>query len=185
MDTAVPAVVEIGMFVLPLAVAALFVAAAWAGAPPGARRSAAARAALGVLTLLGIGGALAISGVLADASRRPPAFPILMALCTAATVLAARSSFGASIARLPLWALVGAHGFRFPLELVMHRAASASVMPPEMTFGGLNYDVVTGASALVLAAVLYTGKASRAVVAVWNVMGTALLAIIVTVAFAA
>jgi len=39
--------------------------------------------------------------------------------------------WAAVISRLPIWALVGAKGFRFPLELVMHRAASAGVMPPE------------------------------------------------------
>jgi hypothetical protein len=173
------------MFVLPVAVAALFIAAAWASASPEARRTTAVRAALGIVALLGGSAALAVSGLLADTSRRPPAFPLLMVLCTAATVFAARSSLGAAIGRLPLWALVGAQGFRLPLELLMHRAASASVMPPEMTFGGLNYDIVTGASALALGATLYAGSAPRAVVLAWNAMGSALLAIIVAVAFAA
>lgn len=185
MDTTVPPVVEIGMFVLPLAVAALFVAAAWAGAPPRMRRAVAARTSLGLVALFGVSAALALSGLLADPARRPPAFPILMVLCTAATVATARSSLGAAIARLPLWALVGAQGFRLPLELVMHRAASASVMPPEMTFGGLNYDIATGASALVLAVALYSGNAPRVIVVAWNVMGSVLLAVIVGVAFAA
>jgi hypothetical protein len=185
MTKSVPWVVEIGMSVLPLAVAALFVAAAWASAPNGARRSVVARAALGMVALLGVGATLALSGLLADASRRPPAFAVLMVLCTVATVVTARSSLGAAIARLPLWALVGAQAFRLPLELVMHRAAGASVMPPEMTFGGLNYDIVTGASALALAVASYRGNASRTLVAMWNVMGSALLAIIVAVAFAA
>jgi hypothetical protein len=166
-------------------VAALFVGAAWVSGPPGRRGAVAARAGLGLVALLGASAALALSGLLADTSRKPPAFLILMALCTAATVLTARSSLGAALARLPLWALVGAQGFRLPLELVMHRAASASVMPPEMTFGGLNYDIVTGASALVLAAALYTRSAPRAAVVAWNVIGSALLAIIVAVAFAA
>jgi len=57
-------------------------------------------------------------------------------------------------------------------------------MPHEMTFGGLNCDVVTGASALVLAVAAYGGKAPRSVVTAWNVTGAVLLAV-VGVAFAA
>ena len=184
MDQPIPQAVRLGMLVLPLFVAALLVVAARASAPPGEQGAATARAGIGVGALLGLGAAFALSGLLADTSRRPPAFPILMVLCTAATVLTARSRFGARIARLPLWALVMAQGFRLPLELVMHRAAGAGVMPHEMTFGGLNYDIVTGAAALALGTALYAGKA-RALVFIWNVMGSALLAVIVGVAVAA
>lgn len=185
MDQPVPSAVRTGMFVLPLVVAALFLAAAWASAPRERRVTAVTRALAGVAALLGVSGALAASGILADVTRRPPPFVVLMVACTAATVATARSSFGARVARLPLWALVGAQGFRLPLELVMHRAAAAGVMPPEMTFGGLNYDIVTGFSALALAAAAYVDRAPRALVLAWNVLGSVLLAVIVGVAVAA
>ena len=177
--------VQLGMFLLPLAMAALFVGAARASAPSGEKGRATVRAAAGVTAILLVGAALALSGALAETSRRPPPFMLFVALCTAVTVVTARSSLGARIARLPLWALVGAQGFRLPLELVMHDAAEAGVMPPEMTFGGLNYDIVTGATALALAVVLYRGGGSRAAVMAWNVMGSVLLAVIVGVAVAA
>jgi hypothetical protein len=185
MSQNVPLLVELGMPVLVAAVAALFVAATWASAPPGAASRQATRAAVGIGAIGLVGAAAALSGILSDTTRRPPAMLFVLLLSVAATVSAARSSFGARVARLPLWALVGAQAFRLPLELVMHRAAQAGVMPSEMTFGGLNYDIVTGASALLLGVALYRGKVLLPLVTAWNVMGSVLLAIIVGVAFAA
>ncbi|HEX4339922.1 MAG TPA: hypothetical protein VH062_28640 [Polyangiaceae bacterium] len=169
------------MTLLPLCVAALFVAAAWAST---SRSGTTLRAALGVGILLALTAAVALSGVLADTSRRPPAFGIVLLVTTVVTVLTARSSLGASVARLPLWALVGAQSFRLPLELVMHRAATAGVMPVEMTFTGLNFDIFTGVTALLLGIALATRLASvpRIIVIAWNVMGSLLLAIVVTIA---
>jgi MFS family permease len=181
----VPLLVEVGMFLLAVAVSAVFVAAAWASAPPDSRSRNVIRAgaAVAAVALVSAGGAL--TGALSDTSRRPPVFLLLVALCVVATVSAALSSFGARISRLPLWALVLAQAFRLPLELVMHRAADAGVMPAEMSFGGYNFDIVTGASALVLGLALARGNLPFPVVVAWNVMGSVLLAIIVGVAFAA
>jgi hypothetical protein len=180
----VPLLIDLGMFILAVAVGAAFVAAAWASAPPGKAARQATRAAVGVFAVSLVSAGLALSGVLSETTSRPPAFPVLMVLAVAATILTARSSFGACIARLPLWALVGAQAFRLPLELVMHRAAGAGVMPPEMTFGGLNYDIVTGASALFLGIALYRRRLPLSLVVTWNVMGSLLLAIVVGVALA-
>ncbi len=178
-------VVEFGMITLVVVVTALFVAAAWASAAPGEGRRDATRSALGLVALLSVSAAAALSGVLANTSRRPPLFVVLMAFCTAVTVVVARSRFGARVARLPLWALVGAQGFRLPLELVLHRAARASVMPVEMSFEGLNFDIITGTTALVLALALYSSRVPRLIVLAWSTMGSILLAVIVGVALAA
>jgi hypothetical protein len=97
----------------------------------------------------------------------------------------AASRDGGAIARaLPLWALVGAEGFRLPLELVMHRAAVARVMPTALSFGGRNFDIVTGATAIVLAALVAAERAPRALVIAWNVMGLGFLAVIAFLAVA-
>ena len=40
--------------------------------------------------------------------------------------------------------LVGVQAFRLPLELLMHRAGGLGIMPPELSYGGYNYDIVTG-----------------------------------------
>jgi hypothetical protein len=93
------------------------------------------------------------------------------------------SALGARLAQaLPLSWLVAFHGFRLPLELVMHQAAREGTMPEQMTFTGHNFDIVTGASALALAALIARRRAPRALVLAWNALGSLLLATIVVVA---
>jgi hypothetical protein len=184
MDTvAASALVRLGIPLLSLAVAALVVSAVAFAAR--ARPGEPLHAALGAAALLAVTAAVAASGAL-TVPGRPPRFLLLMAACSAATVGLARSSLGARLAeRLPLAALVGFQAFRFPLELVMHRAATDGVMPIEMSFSGYNFDIVTGVTALVVGLGLRSGKVSLGVVRAWNVLGSVLLAAIVGIAFAA
>jgi hypothetical protein len=182
------ALVHLGIPGLALAVAALFVLGAWASARsegPRAPRGAALRASAYVGVLLCSTAGVAARGVLADAARRPPPLMVVMATVMVGTVLVARSALGRNIAtKLPLWALVGSQAFRLPLEFVLHRAARDGVMPTQMSFEGYNFDVVTGATALVLSVLLYVGRVPRAVVLGWNVLGSVLLAVIVGIAVA-
>jgi hypothetical protein len=173
--------VVLGIPGLAALVAVLFVL----GAHHSGGRSAAGRAALGVLALAGVTGALAASGLLARL-QKPPLFMPMMLVVLGTTVFAARSAFGTGIAtRLPLFALVGAQAFRLPLELVMHEAAIEGVMPVVMSFGGYNFDIVTGATALVLGLTLYFREVPRAAVVAWNALGALLLFNVVTIAVAA
>jgi small-conductance mechanosensitive channel len=96
------------------------------------------------------------------------------------------SPFGGRLARaLPLWTLIAVQGFRLPLELVMHRAATEGTMPIAMSYSGYNFDIVTGASALLLAWAARRGRAPAALVLAWNILGSCLLAVIAIVAFLA
>lgn len=52
---------------------------------------------------------------------------------------------------VPLAALVAFQGFRLPLELVLHTWAGQGTIPATMTWTGQNWDVVTGAVALLAA----------------------------------
>jgi hypothetical protein len=85
-------------------------------------------------------------------------------------------------AHLPLWLLVAVQGFRLPLELAMHGMYERGVMPVQMSYSGRNFDIVTGATALVVAAIVWFGRGGRALVAAWNILGLALLVNVVTVA---
>jgi hypothetical protein len=127
---------------------------------------------------------VARTGALLRFDHRPPPMMLMMAATGAAGIAIGASPLGARLSRLPLAALVGFQAFRLPLELVMHRAARAGVMPPQMSFEGWNFDVVTGATALVVAALLLAGRAPRWLVVGWNVLGIALLVNIVTIAVA-
>jgi hypothetical protein len=152
----------------------------------GASDAAAARASLAV----GLAAAwmaatwlAARSGILRLWDRTPPPFGVLMLTIVALAVALAFSVVGRRLAtHVPLWALVAVQGFRLPLEVAMHRMYERGIMPVEMSFSGRNFDVVTGASALVVAALVFAGRAGRRLVAAWNVLGLALLVNVVVVA---
>jgi hypothetical protein len=125
----------------------------------------------------------AARGILRDWQATPPPFAILVvAIVTLACVIA----FGRQGRRLtlgvPLWALVAIQGFRLPLELAMHAMYERGVMPEQMSYAGWNFDIVTGATALVLGVVVWRYGARRWLVAAWNVLGLVLLLNVVTIA---
>lgn len=126
--------------------------------------------------------AAAYSGVLARPGR-PPAMMVVFAGIVALAIGLARSRAGESLARgLPLSVLVGFQAFRLPLELAMHRAFTEGLMPEQMSYSGLNFDIVTGATAAVLAAALFLANVPLWIVTLWNWLGLGLLANIMMVA---
>jgi hypothetical protein len=94
------------------------------------------------------------------------------------------SPFGRSVAeQVPLRTLIGLQAFRLPLELAMHRAATLGIMPPELSYAGYNFDIVTGAGALLIWMVMRTGmRVSRAILWLWNIWGCWCLAAIAAIA---
>ena len=120
---------------------------------------------------------LARSGVLRF-DTRPPTIALLILVANLAATIFALSRAGARVAdTVPLVALVALQSFRLPLELVMHRAASEGVMPPQMSYGGWNFDIATGVLAI---AVAFLAR-HRGPVLAWNILGTLLLATIVVI----
>lgn len=126
---------------------------------------------------------VAASGVLRQWHRVPPPMLLLVLSIGAVASAIACSHFGSALAtRIPLAALVGVQAFRLPLEIAMHALIARGVMPPQMSYGGLNYDIVSGATAIVVAALVATGRAGRGLVFAWNLMGLALLVNVLVVA---
>jgi hypothetical protein len=168
-----------GIALVSLSVVALLIA----GYARAARLSGASPwpLAIGLLAWVGGTGALAATGALTHWEARPPAFVVLAVVSIAATFLLARSRVGARLAQLPLWLLVAFEGFRVPLELVMHAASNEGTMPVQMTYTGWNFDILSGASALVLAFALRRG-ASEKLAWAFSVLGLGLLAAIVAIA---
>jgi hypothetical protein len=82
---------------------------------------------------------------------------------------------------LPLWILVAAQSFRLPLELLMHQAYESGLMPVQMSYSGLNFDILTGASAVVVALLLATRRAGLRLAKWWNMLGAVLLCNIIIV----
>jgi hypothetical protein len=186
MDTTL---VRIGIPGIALALSALFVAATWRtgdGLRPAARWRRTILAAAGVALWLAAMAAAALSGLLGRFDLRPPPMVIWFASMVVMTLALAWSPFGRRFAdKLPFVALIGFQAFRLPLELVMHRAAIAGIMPNVMTYTGYNFDIVTGATALPLALYAWRHPVPRWLIVLWNVTGQILLFVVAGVALAA
>ena len=127
--------------------------------------------------------ALARSGWLAAFDARPPHFFLLMAPTALATLALAASPFGARLAGRTSWPwLIGFQAFRLPVEIVLARLSDAGVAPPQMTWHGMNFDVLTGLSAPFVAWLLGQNKLGARGIVVWNLVCLALLANVVTIA---
>jgi hypothetical protein len=141
-------------------------------------------ALLGISAWMALTWAVAGSGIIADFERRPPPILLMMlAVLTISTVIAFTRFGHRFVDGLPLWILVVGQAFRLPLEWLMHRAAEEGVMPPQMSYSGWNFDIVTGISALPVALLLARGfRHARLIAIVWNILGSALLINILTIA---
>ncbi len=114
----------------------------------------------------------------------PPPLGLFMAACIALGLGLGLSPLGRSLSRLPLSILVLVQGFRFPLELLMHRASEERIMPPELSYSGYNFDIIVGLLAWVVGGLLLVGKAPKGLVWFWNLLGCSSLLVIVGIAIA-
>jgi hypothetical protein len=153
------------------------------GEPPERTRRWVLGTIFGLAAWMALTALLAASGVLADFSAMPPAVTRAIVPAALLTVVLAFSPFGTRLVRgLTLAGLVGYQAFRIAVELLLFAFHREGVIAVQMTFEGWNFDVVTGVSALVLALAARRRALPRWVVFAWNVVGLALLALIVTIA---
>jgi hypothetical protein len=126
----------------------------------------------------------AITGRLVRFDVFPP--PMLLMILTVFLM-----GFGIGLSRigrraadtLPLSTLIGLQGFRLPLEIVMHRAGTLGIMPPQLSYGGYQFDIVTGATACLLYGLMRSGLAvPRWALWAWNVWGWWCLFVITLIA---
>jgi hypothetical protein len=169
----------IGGLAVLMAAVAVAVCARWS--PARARF-----AAIAVIAWMALTAGAALSGRLSRFDLTPPPMAMLIIAVFALAFAIGLGSAGARLAAaVPMGTLVGLQAFRLPLELVMHRAATLGIMPPEMSYSGYNLDIVTGAGALVLALLLRAGVAvPRLAIWIWNIWGLWSLAVIAVVAVA-
>lgn len=178
---------SLGFWVLPaLMIALLLVAVAAVSQRAGLSPPERSRRLVGVglsvtgFWLLGLG--LAASGLLAFGPLPPPPF-LLFVSGFALTVAFARSRVGVDLVRhLPLSLLVGFQAFRILVELLLHRGALDGLTPPQMTYTGFNFDVVTGLAAVVVGVGIDRGLLGRRAAQAFNILGILLLANVLTIA---
>lgn len=144
-----------------------------------ARRAGLVTAGLAALWL-GFSGRLAATGFL---SFEPPTLPPLLVLALLGTVGLAFSRFGTRLAfGLPLPLLVGFQVFRVLVEIGLHRAHAEGLVPAQLTWSGLNFDVLSGILAALLALLARLGPVPRWLLFAWSLVGLGLLVNVVTIA---
>jgi hypothetical protein len=120
--------------------------------------------------------AAAASGVLRRWDATPPPLTFVIGAMVGLSFAIALTGYGRRLAHgLPLWTLIAVQGFRLPLELAMHAQYERGVMPGQMSYSGLNFDIVTGITAIVVAWLVATGRSGRRLVLAWNILGILLL----------
>lgn len=175
---------QLAFYALAVVVTAASLAlVAWATSGTANGAAARRRFMIGAAAWIGLVTSASTAGIFLPRTQGPQPFALLLVGVVVLGVVIARSSAGEALAtRVPLAWLVGLQAFRLPLELAMHRAYTEGLMPVQMSYSGRNFDIVTGATAVLLAVALWLGKAPRALVIAWNVLGLVLLANIVGVA---
>jgi hypothetical protein len=140
------------------------------------------RAGIVAIVWLALSAAAALAGKLSFTTV-PPTMMVAVVIGIGLALSLGLSHTGERLAAtVPLAALVGSQAFRFPLELAMHRAMSEGLMPVQMSYSGLNFDILTGLSALLLGVVLAVRPVDYRIVRAWNAIGFLLLFNIVTIA---
>lgn len=176
----------VGIPVIAVLLAIFFVWAVDRAAPSASQRERQRRIGLvagGTALWMALLALAALSGVLARFELRPPPAGLLVLGSIGAGFALGFSRVGGWLATgLPLWLLVGWQGFRLPLELVMHQAATDGLMPTALSFSGYNFDILTGSSALVLSVLLARTRVPRAFVVAWNALGITALVVIAGIA---
>jgi hypothetical protein len=128
-------------------------------------------------------GELAARDVLTQFERRPPPLLIVFFVVLALGLRLGFSKVGDRLVRgLSLPVLIGFQSFRFLLELMMHQAATEGVMPPQMSYSGWNFDILTGITAILVSVLLALGRMPRWGIWLWNIGGIVLLTGIIVIA---
>ncbi len=130
-------------------------------------------------------GILAGTGVAGRWDLKPPPLMLMLLGGFVASILLARRPFGRALAEnTPLWILIAFQAFRFPLELLLHRAYVDGLMPGQMSYAGRNFDIITGILAILVGAWAQRGPIPKAAAWSFNLIGFALLLNIVAIAIA-
>lgn len=165
---------------------AVIVALAWVVIWSGARGERRGVLGVAMLAVMATSAVAAWSGLLQRLDTTPPPMAMMIVSVFVLAGVIGGSSLGRAVAaEVPLSSLVGLQAFRLPLELTMHRAAALGIMPPELSYSGYNVDIVTGAGALVLWALMRArGTPPRWTLWIWNAWGIGCLAVIAVIAVA-
>ena len=139
--------------------------------------------ALFLVALLSSTYAAAASGVLKHWEVLPPPPAIIMVLLVCLNCcLCFCTELGLQLSSLPLSLLVGTQSFRIAVEVWLHCGKELRVVPPQLAWGGRNFDVATGVLAAVLGVWSLRTRPPDALLWIYNSCGLAVLINVVVTA---
>jgi uncharacterized membrane protein len=106
---------------------------------------------------------------------------ILPPLITAILLLFSKS-FSEILNQIPQTWLITIQSFRIAMEIILLMLFFENIIPKQMTFEGLNFDILAGVSALVVGHFVSRNTMPNKLILVWNVVCLLLLANIVSIA---
>lgn len=171
------------VFLDGLIVAGVARASAGLGRPPEEGRQQVGRIHTWIAGWLVFTAGLAITGFLLNFDGLPPRLLVVALPALAAVIWAAQSAFGGMlIAGLPPAWLIAPQGFRAVLEIGLWRLHEEGIVPVQMTFAGLNFDILAGLTAPLVAWLCFVkGVLSPRVALLWNFAGLALVLAILSI----
>lgn len=136
---------------------------------------------IGWLTLLSV---LALKGFFFDYLAIPPRVMLAIVACIIfIIILASNKRFAETLMEIPVTWLIVPQAFRIVVEIVLWLLYTHGNTPIQMTFEGLNFDILAGISAPVVAYLAFgQGRKNYTLALVWNFVSMGLLINILTVA---
>ncbi|HEX5668820.1 MAG TPA: hypothetical protein VFX73_08465 [Chitinophagaceae bacterium] len=121
---------------------------------------------------------LTVSGVLNDFDL-PPRVPLLIIIPSIifSIYITGRTSFRDILQLTPIHYPIFMQGFRILVELLIFTAWSEGYFPKRVTFEGLNYDILVGATAPVMGWLLMKNKLGLNAALIWNIAAMMILSV--------
>lgn len=152
--------------------------------PVSAQRSLFSKSVVTIFLWVILIGVLSGLGFFRVTDSIPPRPVIILLFSVVAAIVIARSkTFSELLSVTPLHWLVYLQSFRILVELILWQGYLRGLIPVQMTFEGLNYDIFSGLLALPAGWVISRNPGSAKIVGIaYNVIGMLLLANILTIA---
>ncbi len=133
--------------------------------------------ALLILTWLLTSALIALNGTLLDFTSTPPKLMLIIIPPVLAIIYISNSNrVTALLQEIPSSWLIYIQSFRVLMEILLWLLFIKNIIPLQMTFEGINYDILTGLSAPLIAYyVLSVNKWQRIVAVLWNYAGLLLV----------
>ena len=127
--------------------------------------------------------AWSLSGKMSDFSLFPfNIIPVILIPVILLVALLNSRAFGEVLKHIPTAHIIRLQSFRIVVEILLWVLFISNLLPVQMTFEGMNLDILAGLTAPLVAFLAGRGKLSAKGMVIWNIVGLGLLLNIVAIA---